>query len=54
VELGVLEVLAEFLAEFLHRVVFAVVVPVNVDRGALLGGGVELVRRQTPEPSRAR
>jgi hypothetical protein len=43
VELGILEVLAEFLAEFLHRVVLAVVMPVDVDRGALLGGGVELV-----------
>src|SRR5690349_21413112 len=44
-ELGVFEVLPEFLAELLHRVVLFVVIPIDIDRGAFLGGGVELVHQ---------
>ena len=40
-----LEVLAEFLAELLHGVVLPVVRPIDIDRGAPLGGGVELVHQ---------
>jgi hypothetical protein len=35
VELGVRQVLAEFLAEFLHVVVLLVIEPIDVDCGAL-------------------
>jgi hypothetical protein len=44
-ELGVLEVFAEFLTELLHRVVFGIVVPMNVDRGGVLSRGIELVHQ---------
>src|SRR6185437_14123536 len=44
-ELGVFEVLPEFLAELLHRVVLFVVIPIDIDRRAFLGGGVELVHQ---------